>query len=103
LSNETVSPLELELVSAGTGVAGVDLFIAEAELTGQGLGAEVLRSFRRQIVFARPTTIACVADPDARNAVSLRVFEKAGFHKVNDFLDPNDGATHTLMRLERPV
>jgi aminoglycoside 6'-N-acetyltransferase len=96
-------PDSAELVGAGTGVAGVDLFIAEAELTGQGLGAEVLRSFTRQIVFARPTTIAWLADPDARNAVSLRAFEKAGFHKVNDFLDPNDGATHTLMRLERPV
>jgi hypothetical protein len=40
--------------------------------------------------------MACVADPDARNAVSLRAFEKAGFHKVNDFLDPNDGRnSHT--------
>ena len=96
-------PDSAELVGAGTGVAGVDLFIAEAELTGQGLGAEVLRSFTREIVFARPTTIACVADPEARNAVSLGAFEKAGFHKVNDFLDPNDGATHTLMHLERPV
>ena len=96
-------PDSAELVGVGTGVAGVDLFIAEAELTGQGLGAEVLRSFTREIVFAHPTTIACVADPHARNAVSLRAFEKAGFHKVNDFLDPTDGATHTLMRLERPV
>ena len=88
------------LVQAGAGVAGVDLFIADEELTGQGLGTAVLHRFVCEIVFAAPSTRACVADPDAANAASIRAFEKAGFHRVRDYLDPGDGQTHTLMRLD---
>lgn len=89
------------LVQAEPEVAGVDLFIAEEELTGRGLGTEVLRRFVREIVFAAPATTACLADPDAENTASLRAFEKAGFRRVRDFLDPGEGRTHTLMRLDR--
>ena len=80
-------------------MAGVDLFLAEEELTGKGLGTEVLRRFVRDVVFARPETSACVAGPDARNAASLRAFEKAGFRRVRDFLE--DGRLHALVRRER--
>lgn len=90
-----------ELVVGGEGVAGVDLFIADADLTGQGIGTELLRRFAREIVFARPATTACVADPDARNAASLRAFEQAGFRVVSEFVDPDDGQMHALVRLER--
>jgi RimJ/RimL family protein N-acetyltransferase len=88
-------------VDAGEGVAGVDLFIGDAELTGKGVGSEALRAFAEEVVFSRPTTTACVADPDVRNAASIRAFEKAGFYVVKEFLDPSDGETHVLVRLER--
>jgi RimJ/RimL family protein N-acetyltransferase len=88
-------------VSVGAGVAGVDLFVAEEELTGKGLGTEVLRSFVRDVVFANPDVTACIADPDARNAASIRAFEKAGFRRVGEFLEPEDGQMHALVRLER--
>jgi RimJ/RimL family protein N-acetyltransferase len=90
-----------ERVGLGPGVAGVDLFVADEELTGKGLGSEVLRRFVRDVVFEKPTTIACIADPDVRNAASLRAFEKAGFRRVGEFLDPEDGQRHALVRLER--
>jgi RimJ/RimL family protein N-acetyltransferase len=88
-------------VAVGSGVAGVDLFVAEEELTGKGLGTEVLRSFARDVVFANTEVTACIADPDVRNAASLRAFEKAGFRRVGEFFEPSDGEMHALVRLER--
>jgi RimJ/RimL family protein N-acetyltransferase len=82
-------------------VAGVDLFIAEAELLGQGLGTEVLRAFTRDLVFARHDVTACVADPDVENAASLRAFEKAGYRRVGEFLASDDGRLHAVVRVER--
>ena len=81
--------------------AGVDIVIGEEELTGKGLGTEILRRFVDEIVFARPQTTSCVADPDARNIASLRAFEKAGFHVERTFVDPEDGQTHALVRRDR--
>jgi aminoglycoside 6'-N-acetyltransferase len=89
------------LVGLGAGVAGVDLFLGEEELTGKGLGTEVLRAFVRDVVFAEAATTACIADPDVRNTASLRAFEKAGFRRVGEFLEPEDGEQHALVRLDR--
>jgi RimJ/RimL family protein N-acetyltransferase len=88
-------------VDVGDNVAGVDLFLAEEELTGRGLGSEALRAFVGEVVFARPETTACIADPDVRNSASIRAFEKAGFRRVRDFFDPSDGETHALVRRDR--
>jgi RimJ/RimL family protein N-acetyltransferase len=52
-------------------------------------------------VFARAATRACVADPDVRNIASIRSFEKAGFTRVRDYRDPNDGEWHALVRIDR--
>jgi aminoglycoside 6'-N-acetyltransferase len=89
------------LVGLGAGAAGVDLFVGEEELIGKGLGTEVLRAFVRDVVFAEPQTTACIADPDVRNTASIRAFEKAGFRRVGQFFDPNDGQLHALVRLDR--
>jgi aminoglycoside 6'-N-acetyltransferase len=88
-------------IGLGAGIAGVDLFLGEEELIGKGLGSEVLRAFVRDVVFARPATTACVADPDVRNAASLRAFEKAGFRRVGEFFEPEDGQLHALVRVDR--
>ena len=82
--------------------AGVDIIIGEEELTGKGLGTEVLRRFVDDIVFARSETTSCVADPDVANLASVRAFEKAGFRPVKEFVDPSDGEVHVLVRLDRP-
>ena len=92
-------PAYAALVDVGEGVAGVDLLIGEAELTGQGIGTEMLRRFVEEIVFAAPSTIACIAGPEATNAVSIRAFEKAGFRIVRDFIE--EGKPHTLVRRDR--
>ena len=62
----------------------------------------MIRTFVSQVVFTRPETRACVADPDVRNHASIRAFEKAGFRRVRDYHDPDDGELHALVRVERP-
>lgn len=89
------------LIGEGEGTAGLDLFIADESMTGRGLGTELIRRFVEEIVFAPPATIACIADPDVRNTASLRAFEKAGFRKVGELVDPEDGELHALVRRER--
>ena len=81
--------------------AGVDILIGEAELTGKGLGTDVLERFVSEVVFARPETTSCIADPDVRNIASVRAFEKAGFRVVRTFLDPKDGQTRAIVRRDR--
>jgi aminoglycoside 6'-N-acetyltransferase len=88
-------------VGRGPGVAGVDLFIGEEELTGRGLGAQVLRAFVRDVVFADPTVTACVADPDLANRASVRAFEKAGFQLRETFARPGEDKIAQLVRIER--
>jgi aminoglycoside 6'-N-acetyltransferase len=87
------------ILHVGEGVAGVDLFIGEDELIGGGLGPEILRTFMREVVFARRGTYACVAGVEPANTRSLRAFEKAGFGR--GVLYEEEGRPHRLMRLER--
>jgi RimJ/RimL family protein N-acetyltransferase len=81
--------------------AGVDIVIGEAEHTGKGIGTEVLRRFVDDVVFARPETMRCVADPDANNVASVRAFGRAGFRVVSEFVDPGDGQLHVLVQRDR--
>jgi aminoglycoside 6'-N-acetyltransferase len=88
-----------EVVGPGAGLAGVDLFIGEADLIGRGLGPQVLAQFARDVVFAQPGTQACVATVEEENRRSWRAFEKAGFRLVRDVEE--DGLPHRLVRLDR--
>lgn len=88
-------------MGVGDDLAGVDLFIADESLTGQGLGTEVLRRFTRDVVFARHDVVGCVADPDMDNAASLRAFEKAGYRRVGEFVASEDGRLHAVVRVDR--
>ena len=94
-------PEYAEAAGEGEGTAGVDLFIGDQELTGRGLGTEMIRRFVEEIVFARPRTLACTADPDVRNSASIRAFEKAGVARAGEFADPEDGQLRAKMRRER--
>jgi RimJ/RimL family protein N-acetyltransferase len=94
-------PVHAALVSAGDEAAGLDLLLGEESFTGSGLGTYVIRTFVSEIVFSRAATSACVADPDVRNLASIRAFEKAGFWRVRDYHDPEDGELHALVRSER--
>jgi RimJ/RimL family protein N-acetyltransferase len=94
-------PEHAAVVGAGAGAAGVDLFVADEERTGRGLGSELLRRFVEEIVFATPSTTHCIADPEVGNTASIRAFENAGFRVVGEFVDPGDGKRHALVRRDR--
>lgn len=87
------------IVQVGPGVAGLDLFIGESDLIGRGVGPRVLKEFVRTVVFADPSTTACVATVEEANHRSLRAFEKAGFKLVRELEE--DGIPHHLLRLDR--
>jgi len=86
---------------ADDATAGVDILVGEEELTGQGLGTEILRRFVDEVVFARDETADCIADPAVDNVASVRAFEKAGFRVVRTFVDPQDGQTRAVVRRDR--
>jgi len=79
--------------------AGVDLMIGKEELTGRGLGPQILERFACEVVFADPRTRAVVATVEEPNRRSWRAFEKAGFRRVRDVEE--EGLPHRLMRLDR--
>lgn len=87
------------IVGMEPGLAGVDLLVGEEDLVGRGLGPRVLAEFARDIVFARPGTVACVATVEEGNRRSWRAFEKAGFRHLRDVEE--EGLPHRLMRLDR--
>ena len=57
---------------------GIDLFIGEPALLGEGHGARFLRLMADSLL-ARPNVKRVLGDPDPQNSASLRAFEKAGF------------------------
>lgn len=60
-----------------TGTLGIDFFIGEPAMLGQGHGAGLLADLAA-ILFEEGTP-RLVADPDPGNAVAIRTYRKAGF------------------------
>jgi len=83
----------------GPEAVAIDLFIADVDAIGHGLGPRIIDAFVRDIVFADPAVRAVIADPDSRNARSIRAFEKAGFRIVARILDGERPAT--ILRRDR--
>jgi RimJ/RimL family protein N-acetyltransferase len=95
-------PEHADLMNIGdSSTAGVDILIGEEELIGRGLGTEILRRLVDDVVFARPTTTRCIADPSIENIASVRAFEKAGFRVVRKFVDPSDGQARAVVQRDR--
>ncbi len=92
---------ERELGEAGTGAAGVDLFVGEPDLVGRGLGSLVIRRFVDDVVLAAGVT-RCIGAPDVRNLRSIRAFEKAGFEWVRDAAVTGEPAPEHVMVRSSP-
>lgn len=71
--------LRKEIIKKG---AGLDLFIGEPDLLGQGLGAILLSQCLEQLIW--PKFEYCVVDPNVENQAMIRCNEKVGFkeHKI---------------------
>lgn len=61
---------------------GVHLLIGPPELVGRGLGRALLGMVAGWLLAREPASPRVVAEPDVRNAASLRVFERCGFRRV---------------------
>jgi RimJ/RimL family protein N-acetyltransferase len=80
------------------GVLGIDLFIADAEDLGRGLGTGLVRQFV-QFLFADPTVHRIQVDPRPDNRAAIRCYEKVGFRRDAEITTPDGPAL--LMVLER--
>ena len=82
--------------------AGVDLFIGEADVTGDGFGSTVLRRFVEDLIWpAYPDLTRCMAGPSVRNGRSQRAFEKAGFQRRHVAVVADEEDPEQVMVLER--
>ena len=90
------------LLDAEPEAAGIDLAIGETEMLGLGLGPSAIRAFIESVVFTDPAIIACVSDPEVRNARSVRAFEKAGFAVVRTVQLPGEAKLRHIVRRDRP-
>lgn len=81
--------------------AGIDLFIGEIEFVHRGLGAQVIRQFLKDIVFADAGVESCIIDPSISNRVAIRAYEKAGFRFLKTITNPREPEPQHLMRISR--
>lgn len=88
-------------LGVGRGSAGVDLFIGEPDLVGQGLGARMLQAFLRQHVFPHADIECCILGPAASNTAAIRCYEKAGFRFWKNAHVPGEEEPEHLMLLTR--
>lgn len=86
-----------------SGANGVDLFIGEQRWLHRGHGAKILKSFIDTHVFSDPEVDACMIDPEVKNEIAIRAYEKAGFRRVRVAESASDGLEYVVMRLNRPV
>jgi aminoglycoside 6'-N-acetyltransferase len=59
------------------GVLGLDLFIGDVSLTGEGLGPQILRQFGDDLLAKGATRL--IIDPASYNDRAISAFRKAGF------------------------
>jgi aminoglycoside 6'-N-acetyltransferase len=69
------------------GTLGLDLFIGDVSLTGEGLGPRVLRQFGDDLLAKGATRL--IIDPDSSNDRAIKAYAAAGF----DILETRAGVT----------
>lgn len=82
--------------------ASIDLFIAEKELLGKGLGKQLIRAFLEQVVFSTSSKIhTCVIGPEPLNKRAIHVYESVGFTYVKRVQIPGEDEETYIMELRR--
>ena len=69
------------------GTLGIDLFIGDVSLTGEGLGPQILRQFGDDLLAKGATRL--MMDPASSNDRAISAFRKAGF----EIYETRDGVT----------
>jgi RimJ/RimL family protein N-acetyltransferase len=90
------------MVALDRSAMGIDLYIGEPSLIGQGHGPALIRAFLRDVGFPRYGVDLCVIGPSRSNAAAIRAYEKAGFRFLKTYLEPDTREPeHYLMELTR--
>lgn len=90
--------------AAATGLPeaiGVDYAIGLPELTGHGLGPQLIWAYLRDVAApAHPAARQALASPDVANAPSVRALEKAGFVQADVITVPGEASPEQLCVLD---
>lgn len=96
----------LEPAGAPRPAAGLDYLIGEADLTGRGLGPQMIVEGSAGAWTAYPEIVAIVVVVQADNRPSWRALEKAGYRRAWSGLvesgDPSDDGLSYVYVLDRP-
>lgn len=96
----------LEVAGTPGDAACIDYLIGEAELTGRGLGTELVAAFSEDTLIRYPDVPAIVVSVQQDNRRSWRALEKAGFSRYwageLDSDDPSDEGPGYVYILYRP-
>jgi RimJ/RimL family protein N-acetyltransferase len=94
-------PTQREIFANGESAAGIDTFIGEIELLHKGFGQIYIRKFLKEIVFKIYNVDMCIIDPEPKNRIAIRAYEKAGFQYVKTVWDPVDKVMAYVMTINR--
>jgi RimJ/RimL family protein N-acetyltransferase len=83
--------------------AGVDLFLADADRRGQGLGPRLIAEALGLIWAYYPEVQWAMAGPSVRNIRSHRAFERAGFRAVGPVTVPGEPEDELVLVCPRPT
>ncbi len=94
------TPSYAEEIGVRDGV-GMDYFIGEPELIGQGLGRAMLAAYLEDILFpAFPEERRCIVCYETANEAGGGVLRSLGFRREKSLIE--SGVPSTMMVLERP-
>ena len=77
------------------GVRGIDQFLAEESLLGNGVGTCLVKALT-SLLFEDRNVTKIQTDPSPRNLRAIRCYEKAGFRKVGVITTPDGQAMYML-------
>ena len=94
-------PTAKAMVTDSTNVAGTDTFIGEEDFLHKGFGDIYIRKFLREIVFTEPEIMSCIIDPEPKNKIAIRAYEKAGFDYSHTAWNAEDNVPAYIMAINR--
>lgn len=81
----------------GEGVVGMDLFLANEENLGRGLGTAMASQFVK-LLLKDPKIKEIRVDPRPDNLRAIRCYEKAGFQKIAEIATPDAPAIMMVLK-----
>jgi aminoglycoside 6'-N-acetyltransferase len=95
------------ILDVPAGAVSIDYLIGEPELTGRGIGTDMLRNFLSKLWQDYPDAASVIVPVVAANRPSWRALEKAGLKRVAEGeLEPDnpiDDRAHFVYRIDRPA